>query len=196
MELGHHPHGGQVPGAVPGRAHAEGLAQGGQLPGGGQAADLADVHPDVVDQPPGDQLLPLQGVVEQLSHGQGHRHLAAELLEPLHLLRGQGDGLDGPVEPGLQPAVEEVPGVGPLPPGGGDIHQAPPHLVPHHVPGRGLHHQDVVFKIQVEQQVEDLRGHVQQVFKPRDPRVVHQQVQAAQGFHALFQQLHPGAGPL
>ena len=118
MQLRRRPHRGQVSGAVPGRAHPKGLAQNCQLPGRGQSADLAQMHPDVVE-PLGHQLPPLQGVVEQLAHCDGHRRLGPHGLEPLDLLRGQGvlqeeqpvrlqllcqtDGLDG-----RQPLVDVV----------------------------------------------------------------------------------------
>ena len=53
--------------AVPGRAHAELLGEDLQLARRRDAADLAQVHADEVDQPLGDQRAPLEGVVEQLA---------------------------------------------------------------------------------------------------------------------------------
>ena len=86
---------------------------------GRDAADVADVHADEVDQPFGDEGLPLAWVDEQLAHRQPRRALAADHAEPVDVLRGQRvlqeeqvERLDILGEPhcidGLQPFVDVV----------------------------------------------------------------------------------------
>ena len=75
---------------MPCSAHAKSFTQGCQLPCRGQTSNLADMDTDIINQPLGNQLFPFQGIVEQLAHGNRNRHLAAEVCEPLYLLRRQG----------------------------------------------------------------------------------------------------------
>ncbi len=51
MQLRRHPNRAEVSRAVPGGAHAKRFTQRRQLPRQGQAADLAEMNPDVIDQP-------------------------------------------------------------------------------------------------------------------------------------------------
>ena len=82
-------YGRHIAGAVPCGADAIGFAEYGQLARGSQAADLADVYAHEVYQPLAYKAHPLHRVVEELSHGQRHCGLRADLAEPVHLFRGQ-----------------------------------------------------------------------------------------------------------
>ena len=88
VDVGRVGDGGHVPRPVPGGADAELLGENLQLPGGGDAPDLADVDPYVVDELFGDDGLPLPGVVEQLAVGDGDAGLPAEVSQPVDLLQG------------------------------------------------------------------------------------------------------------
>ena len=52
-----------------------------------EAAHLADVHPDEVDQAPLDQRAPFERIVEQFAHRQRGRTLRANLREPVDVFR-------------------------------------------------------------------------------------------------------------
>ena len=89
MNLGSHTNGTQVAGAMQCGLDTEDFAELNQLVGGSKATQLADMHTDVVDEPIGDQVYPLQRMVEQLTHGDGGGALLTDLGKPLGLLRGQ-----------------------------------------------------------------------------------------------------------
>ena len=74
---------------VQGCSDSERLRKRGDFAGRRYPTDLADVHTDEVDQAPGDQRLPLVGIVEELTHRQRRRALAADRLEPTDILRRQ-----------------------------------------------------------------------------------------------------------
>src|ERR1017187_3199759 len=73
--------GGDVAGAVPGGLDAVDLGHGGDLAHGRQAAGLAHVDADVIDQASGDERGPLVRAVEELAHGDGRGTLTADLVE-------------------------------------------------------------------------------------------------------------------
>ena len=67
--------GGNIGGAVPGRAHAERLGKRGDLAGGREAPGLRQVHADVIDETIRDQRDPFVGAVKQFAHGERRRAL-------------------------------------------------------------------------------------------------------------------------
>ncbi|SPF49850.1 hypothetical protein SBA4_4210005 [Candidatus Sulfopaludibacter sp. SbA4] len=79
--VGHVADGRDVAGPVPRGLDAEVLGQDGDLARGCESAGLRNVHADVVDQPLGDQRLPLVRAVEQLAHGDGGGAVLPDLAE-------------------------------------------------------------------------------------------------------------------
>ena len=75
--------------AVPGGPHAERLGGHRGLAGGGQPAQVAEVHPQKVNQPPADQRQPLAGLGEQLAGGDGRGRRGAQPFVPADLLKRQ-----------------------------------------------------------------------------------------------------------
>eukprot|EP00756_Hemistasia_phaeocysticola_P014064 Hpha_TRINITY_DN15321_c1_g13::TRINITY_DN15321_c1_g13_i1::g.89682::m.89682 len=84
-----HPDGARVSGPVQRQPHSEELTEVGDLPHGGQPADVRHVTTNKVDQPVLNQRQVLRLINEELPHGEGCRRVVAEQLEVVHLLRGE-----------------------------------------------------------------------------------------------------------
>ena len=90
MQVGGVAHRGDVARSVPRRADAVHGGHGRDVAGRRDAAHLADVHAQEVDEPTLDQGQPFGGVVEELPHGDGRGGGLAHAAEPLVVLGRQG----------------------------------------------------------------------------------------------------------
>ena len=82
-----HPEGGNVRWSVPCDTHAKGFAEVRQLYRRGNATQLGNMAAQVVHPAVHDQFFPFHGVIEQLAGSNGGRTLAAQLGQPLVLIR-------------------------------------------------------------------------------------------------------------
>src|SRR5437764_9543086 len=74
---------------MPGSTHAKGFAHRGDLAAGREAAGLAHMNSNVVDEPFGDERRPFVRAVEQFTHGYRSRALLAYLTEISDVFRGE-----------------------------------------------------------------------------------------------------------
>ena len=92
--------------------------------------------------------------------------------------------------PGLAGGVVHLSGVAPEAHHAGEVHDAAVALL-HHLPGHGLHAEEGALEVGGDDGVKVLRLHHHQQAVPCDARVVHQNVDAAEGFEGgVHQGLH------